>query len=149
MWGRYKKIVVDFLDSDVGKKVIIWKKAITTPSQFGEDSPNTFYPDIQLEVLVGDNFFRTWPINRATLSGELDNQNCSIWVSAKKLLELGYLNSNGYWAFDKTLDRFIIDGITYKTSGDTETAQAKDTSLLFMVVLKREEIDNSRQPIAD
>ena len=140
-WQKFSTILTDFLDES-GKKVITWKRAITQPMAFGEDSDEAFYPDILLEVLVGGNYARQWPINKGTISGELDNQNCTLWVSSNKLLELGYLNADGYWDFDRTLDRFIIDGITYKTSGDTTLAQAKDKTLLFMVVLKREEVSN-------
>lgn len=140
-WQKFSTILTDFLDES-GKKVITWKRAINQPMAFGEDSDEAFYPDILLEVLVGGNYARQWPINKGTISGELDNQNCTLWVSSNKLLELGYLNADGYWDFDRTLDRFIIDGITYKTSGDTTLAQAKDKTLLFMVVLKREEVSN-------
>lgn len=138
VWDNYKKIINDFIDEDVGKQKITWKRYINQPLLFGEDSGEK-YIDVDLDVLVGYNSFRTWPINRVTVSGELDNQNLAIWVSARLLRELGYLNSNDYWDFDRSYDRFIINGIVYKSSGDTQVSQAKDESLLFMVVLKREE----------
>jgi len=138
-WDRYKNIISQFIDNDIGKQPITWKRAITQPLEYGEDSQEPYYPDITLEVLVGYNYMRQWPLSRPTTTGELDNQNCVIWVSASKLKELGYLNSHDYWDMDPSLDRFIISGKLYKTSGDTQVAQAKDKSLLFMVILKREE----------
>lgn len=138
IWEKYKKIVNDFIDTDVGKQHITWKRFINQPLPFGEDVGSQ-YVDVDLEVLIGYNSFRTWPINQATVSGELDNQNMAMWVSARLLGELGYLNDSGYWDFERSLDRFVINGITYKAAGDTQVSQAKDTALLFMVVLKREE----------
>lgn len=138
VWDRYKNIVNDFIDTDVGKQPITWKRYIDQPLPFGEDSGEQ-YESVTLDVLIGYNHFKTWPSNPATVSGELDNSNMAIWVSARLLMELGYLNSEGYWDFHRSYDRFIINGITYKSSGDTQVAQAKDEALLFMVVLKREE----------
>lgn len=139
LWQRYRDIVTSFIDEDAGKQTIIWKKASSLPSSFGEDKGRSFLPDIHLDVLIAYNFFRTWPINKTTVSGELDSQNCTIWISAKKLSELGHLNSQGYWDMNNVEDRFIIKGIVYKPSGDTEVAQAKDDNVLFLVILKREE----------
>lgn len=138
VWDLYKRIVNDFIDADAGKQPIIWKRYINQPLPFGEDSGEQ-YEDVPLDVLVGYNSFKTWPSNLATVSGELDNINAVIWVSARLLGELGYLNPQGYWDFERSYDRFILNGITYKASGDTQVSQAKDEALLFMVVLKREE----------
>lgn len=138
VWKLYKNIVSDFVDNDAGKQPIVWKRYITQPLPFGEDSGEN-YESIPLDVLISYNDFRTWPINKAYVSGELDNQNLSIFVSANLLRNRGFLNSNGYWKFNRSYDRFIINGIEYKSSGDTQVAQAKDEALLFMVVLKREE----------
>lgn len=138
VWDHYKNIINDFIDTDTGKQKIIWKKYIDIPLQYGEDSGQD-YIDIPLEVLVGYNSFRTWPINLATVSGELDNQNLAIYISGRLLKELGYTNEHGYWDFNRSQDRFILNGITYKSSGDTQVSQAKDEPLLFQVILKREE----------
>lgn len=138
VWDNYKKIVSNFIDNDAGKQQITWKRYIEQPLPFGEDSEGV-YDTIPLDVLIGYNSFRTWPINKATASGELDNQNLAIWVSANLLRNRGLLNQSGYWEFNRDYDRFIINGIAYKSSGDTQVAQAKNESLLFMVVLKREE----------
>ena len=51
---------------------------------------------------------------------------------------LGYINSEGYWQLNWSEDRFVINGITYKPSGDTQVAQAKDEALCFIIILKRD-----------
>lgn len=139
IWDRYKTVISGFIDNDTGKQAIVWKRAINQPRAYGEDSKEKFFPDISLEVLVGYNYMRQWPINKSTTTGENDDQNCVIWVSKNKLSTLGYLDSNGYWVMDQSLDRFLISGKIYKMAGDTQVSQAKDSPLLFMVILKREE----------
>lgn len=139
VWARYGSIITEFIDNDAGKQTIIWKRAITQPQLFGEDNKGKFYPDLEIDVLLAYNFFRAWPINKATTSGELDNQNCVIWVSLERLKKLEMLNEEGYPLIDYALDRFVIKGKVYKSSGDTDVAQAKDKSLLFTIILKREE----------
>lgn len=139
VWARYGSIITEFIDNDAGKQTIIWKRAITQPQLFGEDNKGKFYPDLEIDVLLAYNFFRAWPINKATTSGELDNQNCVIWVSLERLKKLDMLNEGGYPLIDYALDRFVIKGKVYKSSGDTDVAQAKDKSLLFTIILKREE----------
>lgn len=139
VWARYGSIITEFIDNDAGKQTIIWKRAITQPQLFGEDNKGKFYPDLEIDVLLAYNFFRAWPINKATTSGELDNQNCVIWISLERLKKLEMLNEEGYPLIDYALDRFVIKGKVYKSSGDTDVAQAKDKSLLFTIILKREE----------
>ena len=139
LWNRYSAIVTNFINEDAGNQVIVWKRAITQPQLYGEDSSGKFYPDIEIEVLLAYNFFRAWPINKATTSGELDNQNCVIWVSLERLAKMELLDEHGYPMIDFSLDRFVIKGKVYKSSGDTDVAQAKDKPLLFTIILKREE----------
>ena len=49
-----------------------------------------------------------------------------------------YLDRNGYFTFNWSEDRFIINGIPYKPDGDTEVAQAKDEAIVFQIILKRD-----------
>lgn len=125
------------MDNSAANKSITWLRFIDQPSLFGEDDLK--YRAQVLEVLVSDNSYRTWPINQTTTSGELDNQNLSIWVSKRYLKERGLLNQHGYLNFNRTSDRFIINGIIYRSSGDLEASQASDDELLFMIVLKRDD----------
>lgn len=141
VWNKFQTILEDFHDADVGKQPILWKRWINIPSMYGEDDTNNF-EDVQIEALIGYNYYRTWPINRNTSTGELDTQNQVVWVSKRYLEENGWLSENGYWDFDRVMDRFVLDGIVYKASGDTTMTQAKDNSVLFFLILKREEITN-------
>ena len=75
---------------------------------------------------------------KATVTGELDDENLSILVTKSYIEQLGHLTPEGYWDFNWSEDRFVINGITYKPSGDTQVAQAKDEALVFMVILKRD-----------
>lgn len=145
VWSHYKKIVNNFIDQDSGKQRILWKKSVSIPLLFGEDSGQK-YINVYLDCLIQYNSFRTWPINKETVSGELDDQNMAIFISANQLRELGYLNSHGYFDFDRSLDRFVVNGILYKASGDTQVSQAKDEPLLFQIILKREENQNFEEP---
>lgn len=96
------------------------------------------YYEIHIEALCYYNSFRNWPINKATVSGELDDENLSILISKSYIERLGYLDEHGYWRFNWSEDRFIINGVVYKPDGDTQVAQAKDEALVFLVILKRD-----------
>ena len=120
-WDRYKKIITDFLDWDAGRQSITWAKHVNQLLSHAEDSIPKYY-NIQIEAL----------------SGELDDENLSILISKSYIEQIGYLTPEGYWDFNWEQDRFVINGITYKPSGDTQTAQAKDEALVFMIILKRD-----------
>lgn len=136
-WDRYKGIINNFLDVDAGRQKLIWAKAVDQLLTHGEDSTPKYFKK-EIEALCYYNAFRNWPINRNTVTGELDDENLSIMVSGRYLGEKGYLNDKGYWEFDWTMDRFEINGIVYRPTGDTQVAQAKDEALIFLVILKRD-----------
>lgn len=136
-WDRYKKIINDFLGIDAGRQTITWAKNVNQLLSHGEDEIPKYY-NIPIEALCYYNAFRNWPINKATVTGELDDENLSILVTKSYIEQLGYLTPEGYWDFNWSEDRFVINGITYKPSGDTQVAQAKDEALVFMVILKRD-----------
>lgn len=137
VWDNYKKIITNFLDIDAGRQTITWAKAVDQLLSHGEDSTPKYY-NIPIEALCYYNSFRNWPINKATISGELDDENLSILISKSYIEQIGYLTSEGYWDFNWSEDRFVINGIIYKPSGDTQVAQAKDEALVFLVILKRD-----------
>lgn len=136
-WDKYKSIINDFMDLDAGCQEVIWAKAVEQILDHGEDSIPKYFKK-PIKALCYYNAFRNWPINRNTLAGEIDDENLSIMITAKYLREHGYLDDNGYWNFDWTLDRFEINGIVYRPTGDTQVAQAKDEGLIFQVILKRD-----------
>ena len=134
-WNRYDGIISNFLDTDAGRKKIVWVNNITQPLPFGEDEGFKYY-GIPLEVLCFYNSFRNWPINQPSVSGTIDDENLTIYISKTQLTD--YLDENGYFKFDGTQDRFVISGQVYKPSGDTEISQAKNKTLCFMIILERD-----------
>lgn len=125
------------MDHDAARQVVIWAKAVKQLLTHGEDSVQKYF-NKPIEALCYYNAFRNWPLNRATTTGELDEENLSIMISGKYLRENGYMNDKNYWDFDWAMDRFEINGVVYRPTGDTQVAQAKDEALVFMVVLKRD-----------
>lgn len=148
-WDRYKRHITQFLNQDSGRQTIIWAKRVKPLLTHAEDKiPH--YHRLEIEALCYYNAFRNWPINNPSVSGETDEENLSIMVSRKYIEEYrGGLfwkrnetstgvETDGYWDFDWQRDRFVINGITYRPSGDTQVAQAKDEALVFLVILKRD-----------
>jgi hypothetical protein len=134
-WNRYKHVVQKFLEDDAGRQSIGWCRNIDQMLDMGEDkSPK--YTLVVIEALCYYNAFRNWPINKATVSGELDDENLVILIPKSSIQQ--YLNSQGYFQFNWSEDRFIINGIPYKPDGDTEVAQAKDEAIVFQIILKRD-----------
>lgn len=136
-WNKYKSIIQDFLDKDAGRQKIVWAKHVDQMLSYGEDFTSQYYYN-NIEALCYYNAFRNWPINNSTVSGELDEENLSIMISTQYLREHGYLNEEGYFNFNWAEDRFIIKGISYRPSGDTNVAQAKDEALVTLIILKRD-----------
>lgn len=139
-WDNYKNIINDFIDNDAGRQKFLWLRKINQPSPFGEDSP-VFYEPIQLEGLFQYNFIKAWPNQLMRISGEIDEGNQVLYISSRLLGEHGFLNEYGYWDYNWSEDRFILNGKILKPSGDTQVAQAKDEPLLFYVILKRLETE--------
>lgn len=145
-WERYKKIINNFIDTDAGKQRFIWLKKIEQLSAFGEDS-NISYVPVSLEGLFHYNYIKTWGNNRLrdTVSGELQQDDQVLYISARQLEEKGYIDEYGYWKFNWAEDRFIVNGKVLQPVGDTQVAQAKDQALLFFVIMQRmspEETEN-------
>lgn len=137
VWDKFDHIINSFVDNDVGKQKIVWAHKLSGINSYGEDS-GAKYLNRELEVLCNYNAFRNWPINKDTLSGELDQENLCIIVTKNYLEKLGYINSHGYFDFNWSEDRFILHGIVYKPSGDTEISQSRGSNLLFQIILKRD-----------
>lgn len=148
-WDRYKKHIKRFLDQDAGRQTIIWAKNVNQLLTHGEDMI-PYYEKVEIEALCYYNAFRNWPINFASVSGETDEENLSIMISRdylegleggrfwKKIVSDSGVPTDGYWDFNWVEDRFQINGITYRPTGDTQVAQAKDEALIFLIILKRD-----------
>lgn len=143
-WDKYKQIIEDFIDEDAGKQPFLWLKKINLMSSYGEDSSPGYIP-ITLQGLFHYNYVKTWPSARASTSGELENGNLVLYISARAIEEAGYMDQMGYWDFNQAEDRFILNGKVYKPGGDTQVAQAKDKALLFFIILQREDLEESER----
>lgn len=147
-WDNYKQIIEDFIEEDAGKQPFVWLKKLNMMSSFGEDSSSKYEP-IVLNGLFHYNYVKTWPSARSSISGELENGNLVLYISARSIEEAGYMNRFGYWDFNWVEDRFILNGKVYKPSGDTQVAQAKDKALLFFIILQREDIEESNKLVRE
>lgn len=148
-WDRYKNHIKRFLDLDAGRQTIIWAKNLNQLLTHGEDRIPR-YRRIEIEALCYYNAFRNWPINTPTVTGETDDENLSIMISRdyiealdggkywKRVTTDTGAPTDGYWDFNWSEDKFVINGLTYKPSGDTNVAQAKDEALVFLIILKRD-----------
>ena len=136
-WSKYKRIVQNFLDQDSGRQKIIWASHIDQILSYGEDSLPQYVFNV-IEALCYYNAFRNWPINKSSVSGEQDEENLSIMISRQYLADRGYLDSNGYFDLNWAEDRFIINGIPYRPTGDPNVSQAKDEAIVFLIILKRD-----------
>jgi len=137
-WNRYKDIINEAHD-DFNQDTITWARHQQTRVELFRDGIENNYQEVELKVLVGYNYFRTWPITSHDGDGELDSQNMVLYINVKYLKDNGWADINNYLDFNPANDFFIHRGIKYKGEGDTFIAQAKDEPLMFLLVLRREE----------
>lgn len=137
-WARYKTIVNNFINNDAGKQSFLWLHKIDQMPAFGEDRPVAYVPAL-LEGLFHYNYIKTWANNRQrdTDSGELNQGDQVLYISADLLRKGGYIDENNYWDFNWAEDRFIINGQVYQPGGDTQVAQAKEEALLYFIIMQR------------
>jgi len=143
-WAKYKAAIGNAM-GDFANKPIIWRRKILGVDRWGEDTANSTTQDVTIVGLFTYNIMRSWPITFTSESGELDRQ------SAQLYLDIPYLKANGYWTatgnfdYNPDYDRFIIDGLVYKSFGDTPASQAREEDLLFTLIIKREETPTSEK----
>ena len=135
-WDRYTNIINSFHD-DANKQIVIWEKMLSARTRLSND---VIRSNVTLEGLIQYNFFRNWPINKAEVAGEVDKQSLLLYLNLEYLRGLDLLNDNNQFIFDPVYDRFTIEGVRYKAMGDSKAAQAKDKTLLFFIILQREEV---------
>lgn len=139
MWAKYASIIDNFHD-DANQQTVIWKRTISTRDRFGIKTTDE---EIELKALIQYNFFRNWPINRITTSGEVDKESMLMYLNVEYLRENNYLTNENQFIFNQGYDRFIVEGIPYKPMGDSKAAQAKDKTLLVFIILQREEVSTT------
>lgn len=141
-WAKFTQAINDAGDT-FNKMPIIWRRFtnfVGSLNEWNEDIEQSgTYEDVDLLCLFSDNYFHSWPITKKTDAGELDNQNTVAIFNTQYLRDLGYINADGNFDIDEGRDRFIYNGMTYKSEGFTDMAQAEDNKLLVMVILRKEE----------
>lgn len=143
-WTKYKNIINDFIDIDAGKQPFLWLRKINQPLAYGEDMGSVYTP-IQLDGLFNYNYIKSWPTAKESVTGELDMGNTVLYISANLLRINRFLDKYGYWDYNWSEDRFILNGKVYKPGGDTQVAQAKEEALLFFVILQREDPEETNR----
>lgn len=139
-WQEYKDILNEFHLDDSNLQDVVWQRLVTNLSRFGEDD-NEVRTNLLIKGLVQYNYFKSWPTNQTTVSGEVDKESLMLWLNIDYLSTNGWLTSNGQFNFRPGEDRFIIRGELYKALGDSQAAQASDEPLLVFIILKREETE--------
>lgn len=139
VWDRYKDIINEFHDDAFQQSITLLRK-VTIDDPHGEDT-NIRDQELKLLCLVQYNYFRSWPINDVKPSGEHDKESCLVYFNLDFLEKNGLLDGNGNLQFNPAMDRFILEGVTYKAFGDSKAAQAKDQNLFIFIILQREEIN--------
>lgn len=141
-WARFNEAINDAGDT-FNKIIITWRRYNYFINEFNED-PTPNVTDISLNVLFSDNYFHSWPITLHSATGELDRENCAIFINMDYLNGLGYINARGNFNFMPDMDRFIHNGIVYKCEGWTPVAPSDVAGtgkhLMIMIILKREEV---------
>lgn len=145
-WDAFKTLIGVQASDTFFQKEITWVRYLGGLDRFNEDNKDATYQNITLKSLVEYDNFKKWPSNMTTETGELDRKNTVIWFTIEYLRTNNYLNANGNFDFDESNDRFKVDGITYKATPSTQGGQAYDKSLLFQIVLQREETPTGSKP---
>lgn len=130
--------------NDAFQQEITWLKMVTHRDHHGEDS-NHRPISINLKCLILYNYFRSWPLDQATNTGEIDKQSCVALFNIEWLKQNGYANQQGQLAMNPGDDKFIINGVTYVPSADSQVSQAYGNPLMFFIVLKREELETGTE----
>jgi len=138
-WQTYKDTINSVHDS-FNQEVVTWRTLNFGLQRYGEDDKdNVNTTDIGLRCLIAYNIFRTFPMSKETIAGQLDAESMTMILNKKYLSDAGYLSSDGNFQFDPAMDKFFFQGQEYRGSGETPVAQAGDEPLLIYIILKREE----------
>lgn len=140
-WAEYEKTINDFA-KDAAQQDIVWHKSIRSINSEGNDF-TPLYQDKTIKGLVQYNYFRAWPINADTKTGEVDKESLLVFFHNEVLAEMGLLNANGVFEFKPSLDKFSINGVRYVTKGDSQAAQTGNSSpLLHFIIFLRDYEEN-------
>lgn len=136
-WAQYTLDINRFMAEDSANQVFTWFRCVRAIGSNGSDD-KPLYKEVELKGLFQYNEFRSWPINADTTTGEVDKESILCYINNDYLSQLGYLNDKGQFKFKPSLDKFEVNGIRYKSKGDSQTAQAYDNTLMHFMVLLRD-----------
>jgi len=143
-WNLYKDIIRSAHDT-FNQETVLWQKRLFGLDIHGEDDENAQFQFIPLKCLMNYNDFKVWPLNSPMTSGELDRETTVAIFNLEYLGENNWLTPNGQFQFNQATDRLIHRGIVYKSTGDTQLAQAYNEPLLVHLVLTREETETGNE----
>lgn len=143
-WTKLAETVNAFSDSASGYTVT-WKKYIGDIDRYREQG-DLKSEDREMKTLVDFNAFRTWPQDKRSEQGTIDKEYCALYLNKAYLSTKGWLTANRNFDFNPGMDRFVIDGTTYKPSGDTTVSQTFSDSLFIILILEREAYVTSKEP---
>lgn len=136
-WKQYRSILKDFFES-FGQDTIVWLRNEKIIPIYFEDM-TTKTSEVSLNVLVGYNDFRKWPVTKRSDEGNYSGQNLIILIHLDYLDDLGYLDSNKNFIVDEHRDKFLIRGRRYSIEGITQVSQAGDTPTHIQIILQVDE----------
>lgn len=145
-WAMYRQLINDASDT-FNNEIIIWNRLSIRLDRDGDDSAlaNNSFQTINLKALLQYNVFRTWPIDRSTDTGIINNQSVMIILNKDYLAGLGYINADNNFDFDPSNDYFTVHGVDYKPMGDTAAAQADNDPLLVFVICERMRVPTGKK----
>jgi hypothetical protein len=135
-WEDYEATINNFHD-DAFQQTVVWRRSISMFNKLGQTVNRTV--DTDLKGLINYNHFRSWPINKESITGQVDKESMLLYINNQYLADLDLLDEAGVFKFNPDLDKFIVDNIEYAAKGNSQTAQTKTKKLLHFIVLKREE----------
>lgn len=142
-WEKFTNTVNTFSDS-ISDYTVIWKKYIGDIDRYREQGDIKF-EDREMKTLIAFNAFRNWPQDKRSEQGTIDKEYCSLYLNKAYLASKDWLTDNKNLDFDPGMDRFVIDGITYKPSGDTLISQVFNNTLFITLILERESYVTSKE----
>lgn len=142
-WTEYRDTINSAMGS-MAQQPVTWRRYRRKMARFGEDGDIT-YDDIELRAIISYDDWRIWPYNRGTASGTMDYGHAALIFNKDYLFGLGFLNDEGYFNCDTGYDRFVVNGITYKSLGDTLMAQAGDDTVLLQMIIQREDLKTGNE----
>lgn len=143
-WAQYNLDVNEFMDKDSGNQVFTWLKNVRGLNRAGNDDKPLFKA-IELKGIFQYNEFRSWPINADTTTGQVDKESILVFLNNDYLNGLGFLTPEGQFKFKPALDKFIVNGVRYKSKGDSQTAQADNKPLLHFLILLRDYVETENE----